>query len=42
MDTSDLTWRDKLAIVDVTVRIAAVMFLAVIAFCEIVTIASQG
>ena len=35
MDTADLTWRDKIAIIDVTARIAVSMFLAVVAFCEL-------
>jgi hypothetical protein len=35
MDTENLTWRDKVAIVDVTARIAAGMFLAVAVFCEL-------
>ena len=42
MDTSDLTWQDKLAIVDVTARIAAAMFLIVFTFCEVLTIAAHG
>jgi hypothetical protein len=42
MDTSDLTWRDKLAIVDVTARIAIAMLLAMMAFCEVLTIAARG
>jgi hypothetical protein len=36
MNSSDLTWRDKLAILDLTARIAVGMFLAVAAFCELV------
>ena len=35
MDTSGLTWRDKLAIADITARIAVTMFLAMAAFCEV-------
>ena len=35
MDTSGLTWRDKLAIVDTTARIALTMFLAMALFCEV-------
>lgn len=38
MDTADLTWRDKLAIADTTARIAAVMLLVIVAFCEVLTI----
>lgn len=33
MDTADLTVSDKLAIVDVTARIAVCMFLAMVVFC---------
>jgi len=36
MDTSDLTLREKLAIVDTTVRIAVAMFLGLVAFCELI------
>ena len=32
MDASNLTWRDKLAIIDTTARIAARMFLMMAAF----------
>lgn len=35
MDTSDLTPRDKAAILDVTARIAAAMLLAIVAFSEL-------
>ena len=35
MDTSLLTWRDKVAIADTTARIAVAMFLGVVAFCEV-------
>ena len=36
MDTSGLTLRDKLAIVDVTARIAVAMFLGLVVFCELI------
>lgn len=38
MDTTDLTWRDKVAILDVTARIAVTMLLAVVAFCELLLV----
>lgn len=38
MDTSNLTWRDKVAILDITARIAAGMFLTVAAFCELLIV----
>lgn len=38
MDTSDLTWREKAAILDTTARIGLGMFLAVVAFCEILIV----
>lgn len=43
MDTADrdLTWRDKVAIIDTTARIAVTMFLFVVAFCELLLVA-QG
>jgi hypothetical protein len=41
MDTSELTWRDKLAIADVTARIAIAMFLVVVAFCEVLTVVAH-
>lgn len=41
MATSDLTLRDKLAIVDTTARIAVAMFLVLVAFCELI-LAVQG
>ncbi|MFN7982240.1 MAG: hypothetical protein U0Q11_10310 [Vicinamibacterales bacterium] len=40
MDTSNLTWRDKLAIIDTTARIAACMFLMMAAFCELLIVAN--
>jgi hypothetical protein len=41
MDTSSLTAADKLAIADTTLRIALAMFLALVAFSELLTIASS-
>jgi hypothetical protein len=41
MDGSNLTWREKLATLDVTARIAAVMFLAMAMFCELL-VAAHG
>jgi len=41
MDTSSLTVADKLAIADTTLRIAVAMFLALIAFSELLTFASS-
>jgi hypothetical protein len=38
MDTENLTWRDKLQIVDVTARIAVSMFLAFAAVAEIIVV----
>ncbi len=38
MDTSNLTWRDKVAILDVTARIAAGMFLSIALFSELVVV----
>ena len=38
MDTSELTWRDKAAILDMTARIAAGMFLVMAAFCELLAV----
>ena len=39
MDTSNLTWRDKLAIIDTTARIAVGMFLTMVVFCELLIVA---
>ena len=36
MDTSNLTLLDKIAIGDVTARIAIAMFLVLVAFCELI------
>lgn len=41
MDTSELTWRDKVAIIDTTARIAATMFIAIAAFCELLVAAGN-
>jgi hypothetical protein len=41
MDTTSLTWRDKLAIVDTTARIALTMFLMLVGFSELLVIASR-
>jgi len=41
MDTSSLTVADKLATADTTLRIAVTMFLALIAFSELLTFASS-
>lgn len=35
MDKSNLTWREKAATLDLTARIAVVMFLVMAAFCEL-------
>lgn len=39
MDTNELTWRDKVAIIDTTARIAATMFILIAAFCELLVVA---
>lgn len=39
MDASNLTWREKLAIVDTTARIAVAMFLVMAGFCELLVAA---
>ena len=36
MDTSDLTLRDKIAIIDTTARLAAAMFLVLVLVCELI------
>lgn len=41
MDTANLTWRDKMAIVDTTLRIALAMFLAMAGFCELLLVANS-
>jgi len=41
MDTSSLTWRDKLAIVDTTARIALTMFLMLMGFSELLVVVSR-
>ena len=38
MDTANLTWREKLAILDTTARIAVGMFLTLVVFCELLAI----
>ena len=38
VDTSELTWRDKAAILDITARIAVGMFLMMAAFCELLAV----
>jgi hypothetical protein len=38
MDTTELSWRDKVAIVDVTTRVAVAMFLMIVAFCELLVV----
>ena len=38
MDTSNLTWRDKLRILDVTARIAVTMFLFTVAVSQLVVV----
>ena len=40
MDTSMLTLRDKVAIVDTTLRIAVAMFLALVGFSELLIVVS--
>jgi len=39
VDTSTLTWRDKLAIADLTARIGVAMLLLMVAACEALTAA---
>ncbi|MFN7917095.1 MAG: hypothetical protein U0Q55_17250 [Vicinamibacterales bacterium] len=41
MDTANLSWRDKVAIVDTTLRIALAMFLAMAGFCELLLAANS-
>ena len=41
MDKSNLTWREKAATLDITAKIAVVMFLAMAAFCELL-VAAHG
>ena len=41
MDTTSLTWREKLAIVDTTARIAMTMFLMLAGFSELVVYVSR-
>jgi hypothetical protein len=36
MDTTNLTLRDKIAIVDTTARIALAMLLVLVLFCELI------
>ena len=38
MDTDNLTWRDKVQIIDTTARIALSMFLAFAAVAEIIVV----
>lgn len=40
MNTSNLTWKDKMAIVDLTARIAFSMFLACAALAELIVVVS--
>ena len=40
LDTTNLTWRDKVAIIDTTARIALGMFLTLVAFCELIIVVS--
>jgi hypothetical protein len=39
MDTQNLTWHDKIRIVDITARIAVSMFLAFAAVAELIVVA---
>ncbi len=41
MDTANLTWRDKVAIVDTTVRIALAMFLTMAGLCELLLVVNS-
>jgi hypothetical protein len=41
MDTAHLSWREKLAIVDTTARIAMTMFLMLVGFSELVVYVSR-
>jgi hypothetical protein len=41
MDTTNLTWREKFAIIDTTVRIALAMFLVLLACSELIVAASR-
>jgi hypothetical protein len=41
MDTTSLTWRDKVAIVDTTARIALTMFLMLLGFSELLVVVSR-
>jgi hypothetical protein len=41
MDTANLTWRDKVAVADMTLRIALAMFLAMAGFCELLLAANN-
>lgn len=41
MDTANLTWRDKIAIADTTLRIALAMFLVMAGFCELLLAANS-
>jgi hypothetical protein len=39
--TEELTWRDKVAIIDTTARIAVTMFIAIAVFCELLVAAGH-
>jgi hypothetical protein len=41
MDASSLSVKDKVAIVDTTLRIAVAMFLALVGFSELLTLVSS-
>jgi hypothetical protein len=41
MDTTSLTWRDKLAIVETTAQIALTMFLMLVGFSELLVVVSR-
>jgi hypothetical protein len=41
MDTTNLTWREKIGIIETTARIAVAMFLVLALFCELLIAASN-
>jgi hypothetical protein len=41
VESTELTWREKAAIIDTTARIAVGMFLAIVLFCELLLVASS-
>ena len=41
MDTQNLTWYDKLRIVDITARVAVSMFLVVAAISQVVVVVAS-